>query len=155
MAKDYIVRKSTNTIFVKESATEELKKELVNTYGTLGWTIKPCQSKKKVVIAHEITKEFNIEFDKVQKDDMLKYLVEFVKDEEKIKAFAKNAHMTTKGEPSITKKGKPKYNHLAAKRYFFKTYFPSKWAEIEKVLESRKFKTKTKAAAVLDLTQYL
>lgn len=142
MASNLIKRKSKLTVYVKEGATAEELKE-VRRLVELGWVSQSCKPKEeKVIVPHEITKEFNIKYDDVRKEDMIKYIKEFVEDENALKSFAIEAHKTIKGEKSVNKKGNPKYNQIAAKRYFYKTYFPEKWKKIEEQLENRKFKTK-------------
>ena len=136
-----IKKKTIMTIYVKDTATAEELKE-VATYKKLGWLVKPCASKvSKEEVPHEVTADFNIGYDEVRKEDMVNYIKNILKDDKALKEFAVASHQTVKGEKSTTKSGKPKYNHIAAKRYFYKTHFPKKWAEIEKVLENRKFKT--------------
>lgn len=143
MAKGYIMRKSKTTIYVRETATaEELK--LIEEHRKLGWVVVPCKPKEeKVVEPHEVTEEFKISYDKVRKEDMVDYIKKFKKDDkDALKNFAIAAHKTVKGEKSVDKKGNPKYNQIAAKRYFFETFFPDRWEEIKKMLDERKFKSK-------------
>ena len=143
MAKGYIMRESKKKIYVRETATaEELK--LIEEHRKLGWVVVPCKPKEeKVVEPHEVTEEFNISYDKVRKEDMVAYIKNFKKDEkDALKNFAIAAHKTVKGEKSVDKKGNPKYNQIAAKQYFYKTFFPEKWKEIQVMLDERKFKSK-------------
>lgn len=143
MASNLIKRKKSLTVIVKDGATAEELKE-VRRLVELGWISKPQKKKKKEEIPHEITAEFNISYDEVRKVDMVKYIKQFVlaKDENALKEFAKAAHKKVNGEPSITDKGEPKFNIIAAKRYFYATYFKEEWKKIEKKLEDRKFKSK-------------
>lgn len=147
MASNLIKKKKTLTVYVKENATAEELKE-VKRLVELGWVSKPCKPKaeQKEVVPHEVTKDFNISYDEVRKEDMYKYVKEFVTDEEKKKAFAVAAHSNIKGEMLYKEDKKnntkiPKYNQIAAKQFFYKTFFPEKWKEIEKMLEERKFKS--------------
>ena len=142
MASNLIKRTKSLTVIVKDGATAEELKE-VRRLVELGWVSKPQKKKeKKEEIPHEITAEFNISYDDVRKVDMVKYIKEFVKDENALKEFAIAAHKKVNGEPSVTEKGKPKFNIIAAKRYFYATYFKEEWKKIEKTLEDRKFKSK-------------
>lgn len=144
MASNLIKRTKSLTVIVKEGATAEELKE-VKRLVELGWVSKPQKKKeKKEEIPHEITAEFNISYDKVRKVDMVKYIKQFVleKDENALKNFAIAAHKKVNGEPSVTDKGEPKFNIIAAKRYFYATYFKEEWKKIEKTLEDRKFKSK-------------
>ena len=142
MAKGYIMRESKKKIYVRETATAEERKK-IEEYVKLGWVAVPCKPKEeKEVVPHTVTKEFNISYDEVRKEDMVKYIKEFVEDEKALKNFAIAAHKTVKGEKSVDKDGNPKYNQIAAKRYFYETFFPKKWEEIKVMLENRKFKTK-------------
>lgn len=142
MAKGYIMRESKKKIYVRETATAEERKT-IEEYVKCGWVAVPCKPKEeKVVVPHTVTKEFNISYDEVRKEDMVKYIKEFVEDENALKNFAIAAHKTVKGEKSVDKDGNPKYNQIAAKRYFYETFFPKKWEEIKVMLENRKFKTK-------------
>ena len=142
MASNLIKRTKTSTVIVKDGATAEELKE-VRRLVECGWKSKPMKKKeKKEEIPHEITAEFKISYDKVRKVDMVKYIKEFVKDENALKEFAIAAHKTVNGEPSVTEKGEPKFNIIAAKRYFYATYFKEEWKKIEKELEDRKFKSK-------------
>lgn len=112
----------------------------------LGWISKPCKPKvEEKPKPHEITEEFNIEYDEVRKEDMVRYIKTFIKDDEKYAAFAEAAHCNIKGE-KLYKKDKDgnkvrKYNQIAAKQYFYKTFFPEKWKVIAEMLENRKFKS--------------
>lgn len=142
MASNLIKRTKSLTVIVKEGATAEELKD-VRRLVECGWTSKPMKKKeKKEEIPHEITAEFNIGYDDVRKVDMVKYIKEFVKDENALKEFAIAAHKKVNGEPSVTEKGEPKFNIIAAKRYFYATYFKEEWKKIEKTLEDRKFKSK-------------
>ena len=142
MASNLIKRTKTSTVIVKDGATAEELKE-VRRLVECGWKSKPMKKKeKKEEIPHEITAEFKISYDKVRKVDMVKYIKEFVKDENALKEFAIAAHKKVNGEPSVTEKGEPKFNIIAAKRYFYATYFKEEWKKIEKELEDRKFKSK-------------
>ena len=141
MASNLIKRTKSLTVIVKDGATAEELKE-VRRLVELGWVSKPQKKEKKEEISHEITAEFNISYDDVRKVDMVKYIKEFVKDENALKEFAIAAHKKVNGEPSVTEKGKPKFNIIAAKRYFYATYFKEEWKKIEKTLEDRKFKSK-------------
>ena len=142
MASNLIKRTKTSTVIVKDGATAEELKE-VRRLVECGWKSKPMKkNEKKEEIPHEITAEFKISYDKVRKVDMVKYIKEFVKDENALKEFAIAAHKKVNGEPSVTEKGEPKFNIIAAKRYFYATYFKEEWKKIEKELEDRKFKSK-------------
>lgn len=136
-----------NTVYVYPEATAEELEE-VKKLIAIGWTSKIGKRKEEVEVEpHEITKEFNIGYDEVRKEDMVKYIKGFVEDKEALKNFAIAAHKTVKGKENLDKNGKPKYNHIAAKQYFYKTFFPKKWEDIEKMLDERKFKTKAKKEA--------
>ena len=144
MASNLIKRTKSLTVIVKEGATAEELKE-VRRLVELGWVSKPQKKKaKKEEVPHEVTAEFNISYDEVRKVDMVKYIKQFIleKDENALKNFAIAAHKKVNGEPSVTEKGKPKFNIIAAKRYFYATYFKEEWKKIEKTLEDRKFKSK-------------
>lgn len=142
MASNLIKKEKTLTVYVKENATAEELKE-VKRLVEIGWTSKPCKPKvKKEEIPHEITKDFKIKYDEVRKVDMVKYIKEFVDDENALKEFAKASHKLKNGQPSLTKSGKRKFNIISAKKYFYSTYFAEEWKKIEKMLEDRKFKSK-------------
>lgn len=137
-------------VYVRAEATKEDLQEVARLV-ELGWVSKPIKSKKEE-IPHDITKEFNIDFDKARKEDMVKFIKEFYPDD--LKDFAVEAHKNSKGEVVMVKKtenGKekevPKYFHLNAKRYFYKKYFENRWKEIESMLEARNFKNKKKKEA--------
>jgi hypothetical protein len=137
-----IKRTKTLTVLVKDTATKEDLLE-VKRLVELGWVSKPCKPKvEKKEVEHIVTESFDISFDEVRKIDMVKYIKEFVKEEDALKKFSIAAHKKKNGEPSVNKEGKPKYNQLAAKYYFFQTFFPDKWVEIEKMLNERQFKSK-------------
>ena len=137
-----IKRTKSLTVLVKDTATKEELAE-VKRLVELGWVSKPCKPKvEKVEEEHIITESFDVHFDKVRKIDMVKYIKEFVKEEDALKKFSIAAHKRKNGEPSTTKDGEPKYNQLAAKTYFFKTFFPDRWVEIDKMLKERQFKSK-------------
>ena len=85
MAKGYIMRESKKKIYVRETATAEERKT-IEEYVKCGWVAVPCKPKEeKVVVPHTVTKEFNISYDEVRKEDMLKYIKEFVEDEKALK----------------------------------------------------------------------
>lgn len=148
-----IKRKKTLTVLVKDTATKEELLE-VKRLVELGWISKPCKAKvEKVVEEHIITEDFDINYDKVRKEDMIKYIQKF-KDEKALKDFANASHKKVNGEKSVDKNGKPKYNQIAAKQYFYKTFFPEKWKEIEKMLEDRRFKS-SKAKEINELDKLL
>ena len=150
MAKNYIVKKSTGTVYLRHTITKKEEAEVREKFSH--WTIKPCKPPREKVAPHEITEEFNIPYDKVQKEDMFNYLKMF-KTEEDLKAFAQAAHKSKKGEVKKTKKtfiidGNKvekevyQYFHLAAKDYFFETHFAERWKAIKAMKEERKEKFK-------------
>ena len=93
MAKsNLIMREKTCVVYVKNSATaEELEK--VKRLVALGWTSKPCitkEEKEKNKIEHNVGEDFNIDYDEVRKEDMIKYLEDYGTEEQK-KDFAYHA----------------------------------------------------------------
>lgn len=153
--KNYIVKSSKGIVYLRNGITKEEEAEVRKMYSK--WTIVPCKPPKKKPEAHEVTKEFNISYDEVQKEDMVTYIKQFVKDENALKEFAVASHKSKKGiVKMITKKKDNKevkvaqYFHLSAKDYFFEKYFPAKWEEIQQMKAERQAKfTKKKSAEVL------
>ena len=157
MAKsNLIMREKTCVVYVKNGATaEELEK--VKRLRELGWISKPCitkEEKEKNKINHDVTKDFNISYDEVHKEDMIKYLEDYGTEEQK-KAFAYHAFRDINGNPVYNKDGKPKFNMISAKRYFYKTFFSDRWIAIEKMLEDRKFKASKKKETEDKLLKWL
>lgn len=128
---------------------EELKE--IEKYKQLGWVIVPQKKKeKKVKEVREITKEFNIHYDKVYKEEMIKYIKDFViaEDKDALKKFAIASHKDKNGNFDKNKKGEFVYHQVQAKNYFYETYFPEKWKkEILPMLEERRNKKKEKNEA--------
>ena len=146
--KNYIVKPSTGTVYLRQGITKKEEDEVRKLYSH--WVIKPCKPAKKKPEAHTITEDFNIPYDEVQKEDMYKYIKQF-KTEQDLKDFAIASHKSKKGEIKKVKKmiirnGKKKeeevlqYFHIAAKDYFFATFFPKRWEEILAMKEERKAK---------------
>lgn len=148
MKKNYKVMKKTQKIFVRtDKVTEEELKE-IEKYRILKWGIFPMSEKKEVEekeeTINEITEEFNIDFDKVKKEEMIEFIKKYHPDD--LKDFAINSHKDINGETKYSKKGKPTYQTFAAKIYFFKKFFPDRWAnEIEPKRKDRFYKESTKA----------
>lgn len=144
-----IKREKKMTVYVFPNATADEFKE-IETLKKLGWIIKPAtekkEEKKKVTKDVEITEDFNIKFDEVTKEQMIEFIRKF-KTEEDLKMFAVASHKNKAGEVKKNKDGKPRYFHLNAKRYFYETFFPKKWADIKKVLDERGFKAGAKKKA--------
>lgn len=149
-----IKRTKTLTVLVKDTATKEDLLE-VKRLVELGWVSKPCKTKVEKVEEEEhiIDENFNIDYDKVRKIDMVKYIQKF-KDQKALDDFAEASHSNINGEKTFNKKGERKYNQIAAKTYFFKTFFPDRWVEIEKMLENRKFKS-SKAKEINEVDKLL
>lgn len=154
--KNYIVKKSKGIVYLRNGITKAEEEEVRKLYPK--WTIIPCKPAKKKPEAHTITKEFDVSYDEVQKEDMVKYIKEFKKDDpDALKNFAVASHKSKKGEVKmITKKKDGKdvkvaqYYHLSAKDYFFQTYFADRWEEILEMKAERQAKfTKQKSAEAL------
>lgn len=146
MAKSNLIKKTkTMVVFVKSTATEEELKE-VNRLVSIGWTSKPCitkEEKEKNKIKHKVDEKFNISYDEVLKEDMIEYLEKY-KSEKEQKDFAYHAFRTINKEIVYNKDGKPRFNMISAKQYFYKTFFPEKWEEIDKKLKARQWQKKNK-----------
>lgn len=138
MAKNYIVRKKSSTIFFKAGITKAEREAVEKEYA--GWAFRACQPKKAPAEKHIVDAKFDISYDSVQKDDMVEYIEKFVNDKNALKDFAVASHKSKKGEVKRNSKGKLMYFHISAKDYFFEKYFPEKWADIQQLKESRKFK---------------
>lgn len=138
MAKVKGYFKRGGTIFVRNwLITDEEKKEVAD-LKACGYDVKLAKESKKVVEEkHTITADFNIPYDKVKKEDMLEYVQNFVKDEEKIEKWAKASHKE--------KNGKKSFSQISSKKAFFEIFFPEKWEkEILPMLEERIFKKSKK-----------
>ena len=136
MKKGYIVRKSKKTVFVKSTATDEEIKFITDTYGRLGWLILPCKNEKakanksakaKEEKEYTVDEKFEIPYDKVKKEHILKYAEKYLSPEE-YTAFIKTAY--TIKEDNNGKKT-PSYRHIKAKDFIYKTKFAERFTEIE------------------------
>lgn len=150
MAKNYIVKASKGIVYLRHNITKKEEAEVREKYSH--WIIKPCKPPREKAEPHTITEEFDIPYDKVQKEDMFNY-IKMYKTEEDLKAFAQAAHRSKKGDTKKVKKtfiidGKKvekevyQYFHLAAKDYFFETHFPDRWKKIKEMKDERKEKFK-------------
>lgn len=153
--KNYIVKSSKGIVYLRNGISKEEEAEVRKLYSK--WTIVPCKPPKKKPVTHDITKDFNVSYDEVQKEDMVNYIKQFVKEPDALKEFAVASHQSKKGvKKMVTKKKDGKevqvaqYFHLSAKDYFFEKYFPDRWEEIQKMKAERQAKfTKKKSAEVL------
>lgn len=143
--KNYIVKTSKGIVYLRNGITAEEEAEVRKLYSK--WEIKRCKPPKKKPEKHVVNKEFNISYDEVQKEDMIKYIKEYVDDPNALKEFAIASHKTKKGQQKIINKTinnkevkVAQYFHLSAKDYFFEKYFPEKWEEILKMKEDRQKK---------------
>lgn len=153
--KNYIVKSSKGIVYLRNGITKEEEAEVRRLYSN--WEIIPCKPPKKKPEKHIVDKDFNISYDEVQKEDMVNYIKQYVEDPDALKKFAIASHQSKKGKQKIVNKIIDKkevkvaqYFHLSAKDYFFKTYFPEKWEEIQKMKEARMAKfTKKKSAEAI------
>ena len=123
--KHFRVYQSTMKIFVdNENITKEELKE-IEKYKELHWVIVPQKKKvEKPKEVREITEEFNIDYDKVYKEELIKYIKDFAiaKDKDALKKFAIASHKDKNGNVKKNAKGDLVYNHKSAKDYFYQTY---------------------------------
>lgn len=138
--KGYIVRKTKKTIFVKSTATKEEIDFVNKEFGKLGWLILPCKNegkKQENAEAHkDITAEFEIPYDKVNKADIEIFVEKFLP-KELYAEFIKASYTIKKDKKG---KEKPSYHHIRAKDFIFKNCFPDRF----KAIEDRRNETKAK-----------
>lgn len=138
-------KKGRNVVWVREWCITDAEREEVKVLQSCGYSVELAKKTVKTEAEpHEITKDFNISYDEIRKEDMIKYIEAFVKDKELIKKFAKEAHPNKK------------FVMMIAKKSFFRIFFPERWEkEIEPMLKERQFKKSTKEAEADFFAQYL
>lgn len=143
--KNYIVKSSKGIVYLRNGITKEEEAEVRKLYAN--WIIKPCKPAKVKPEPHNVDEKFEITYDEVQKEDMVNYIKNFVKEEGALKDFAIASHQSKKGATKMVKKtinGKKvevaQYFHISAKDYFFEKYFPDRWEKILELKAERKAK---------------
>lgn len=146
--------KNAPIVFIYPGVTDEEMEE-VKFLIKLGWNYKYSNNRKedneedkKQKKENVVDEKFEIRYEEITKKNMLDYLTNIKKvDEKEIEKFALESCKSIKtGEYVYTNDGKLKYNHLAAKEYFYKTYFKDRYEKMKKDKDDKKDE-RDKAAA--------